>query len=57
MSIAHAEPDARMEAEEAFRNQHPAYSDTAVLDELRRTDLARLDRGGQWTLLKPSRSA
>ena len=33
-------------AEAAFRQHHPAYADTALLDELRRTDFARLDRGG-----------
>jgi selenocysteine lyase/cysteine desulfurase len=33
-------------AEAAFRRAHPRYADTAVLDELRRTDFARLDAGG-----------
>ena len=33
-------------AEAAFRQHHPAYADTALLDELRRTDFSRLDRGG-----------
>ena len=32
--------------EAAFRRDHPGYADTAVLDELRRSDFARLDRGG-----------
>ena len=32
--------------ETAFRRDHPGYANTAVLDELRRTDFARLDRGG-----------
>jgi hypothetical protein len=30
----------------AFGLEHPAYVDTAVLDEVRREDFARLDRGG-----------
>ena len=33
-------------AEAAFRRDHPGYAETAVLDELRRSDFARLDRGG-----------
>lgn len=33
-------------AEAAFRRAYPRYADTAVLDELRRTDFARLDAGG-----------
>ena len=33
--------------ETVFRLDHPAYEETAVLDELRRSDFARLDRGGQ----------
>ena len=33
-------------AEAAFRQHHPAYADTAVLDNLRRSDFSRLDRGG-----------
>ena len=32
--------------ETVFRLDHPAYEETAVLDELRRSDFARLDRGG-----------
>ena len=32
-------------AEAAFRQHHPAYADTALLDELRRSDFSRLDRG------------
>ena len=32
--------------ETAFRRDHPGYADTGVLDELRRSDFARLDRGG-----------
>jgi len=32
--------------ETAFRLGHPAYAETAVLDDLRRSDFARLDRGG-----------
>jgi len=33
-------------AEAAFRREHPGYADTTVLDQLRRTDFARLDRHG-----------
>ena len=33
-------------AEAAFRGEHPYYANTTVLDELRRSDFARLDRGG-----------
>jgi molybdenum cofactor sulfurtransferase len=33
------------EAEAAFRRAHPRYDDTAVLDELRASDFARLDAG------------
>src|SRR5579859_8106956 len=43
MSVAQAESEA---VEAAFRRQHPGYADTDVLDELRRSDFARLDRGG-----------
>jgi molybdenum cofactor sulfurtransferase len=32
--------------ETAFLRQYPAYAETAVLDELRRSEFARLDRGG-----------
>jgi molybdenum cofactor sulfurtransferase len=32
--------------ETAFRRDHPAYAITAVLDELRRTEFARIDQGG-----------
>ena len=44
----HANPESRSieTAESAFRGEHPHYADTAVLDELRRTDFTRLDRGG-----------
>jgi selenocysteine lyase/cysteine desulfurase len=31
--------------EAAFLDRHPGYADTAVLDELRRTEFARLDQG------------
>lgn len=34
------------DAEAAFRRAHPSYADTIVLDELRRTEFARLDSGG-----------
>ena len=33
-------------AEAAFRRAHPGYADTAALDDLRRTEFARLDAGG-----------
>jgi molybdenum cofactor sulfurtransferase len=33
-------------AEAAFRRAHPGYAATGVLDALRRSDFARLDRGG-----------
>ena len=33
-------------AEAAFRGEHPRYAETAVIDELRVSDFARLDRGG-----------
>ena len=44
----HANPESPSieTAESAFRGEHPHYADTAVLDELRRTDFTRLDRGG-----------
>jgi molybdenum cofactor sulfurtransferase len=34
------------DTEEAFQRDHPGYAQTAFLDEIRRTDFARLDRGG-----------
>jgi len=34
------------EAEAAFLREHPGYADTAILDDLRATDFARLDRDG-----------
>ena len=34
------------EAEASFHREHPRYADTAVLDELRAVDFARLDREG-----------
>ena len=46
MSVAHHELPAREAAEAAFRRDHYGYAQTAVLDELRRTDFSRLDRGG-----------
>ena len=33
-------------AEAAFRSDHPRYAETAVIDGLRVSDFARLDRGG-----------
>ncbi len=43
-----AESDERLiaEAEAAFRDHHPRYAETAVLDELRRSEFERLDRAG-----------
>ncbi|MGZ4290659.1 MAG: aminotransferase class V-fold PLP-dependent enzyme [Gaiellaceae bacterium] len=37
---------ALQKAEAAFWRAHPSYADTAVLDELRRSDFARLDSAG-----------
>ena len=45
MSPADAELQSLRAAEAAFRSEHPGYSETAALDELRRTDFARLDSG------------
>ena len=33
-------------AEAAFRRDHPRYAQTALIDKLRASDFARLDRGG-----------
>ena len=33
-------------AEASFQREHPGYAATAVLDDLRATDFARLDRDG-----------
>src|SRR5688500_9774962 len=47
-----ASPDRRVTSEpfqtafEAFRADHPAYDTTFILDELRQTEYARLDRLG-----------
>jgi molybdenum cofactor sulfurtransferase len=45
MSIARPEVRPPDVAEAAFRREHPEYARTTALDELRRTDYARLDRG------------
>src|ERR1035437_6112462 len=45
MSVVPTEPEAHVTAEAAFRRRHPRYGQTAVLDELRSTDFARLDGG------------
>jgi molybdenum cofactor sulfurtransferase len=46
-SLPHPQLEAfTKEAEAAFRRAHQHHAETAVLDELRRTDYARLDRGG-----------
>jgi molybdenum cofactor sulfurtransferase len=46
MSAAPTKPEAQAAAEAAFRRRRPRYGDTAVLDEIRSSDFARLDRGG-----------
>ena len=46
MSVADAESRSIETAEAAFCSAHSDYAGTAVLDELRRTDFTRLDRGG-----------
>jgi len=46
MSVAHSEVHSPEPAEAAFRREHPAYAGTALLDQLRLTDFARLDHGG-----------
>ena len=46
-AISASQPTASLqEAEAAFRRAHPRYDDTTVLDELRRSDFARLEAGG-----------
>jgi selenocysteine lyase/cysteine desulfurase len=46
MSVGHADLESLEAAEAAFRRDHPGYVATGVLDELRASDFARLDRGG-----------
>jgi molybdenum cofactor sulfurtransferase len=46
MSVSRPERESIGAAQAAFRRAHPAYAETGVLDELRRSDYARLDRGG-----------
>jgi molybdenum cofactor sulfurtransferase len=46
MSISAAELKSRKEVEVAFGRDHPGYADTVALDEIRRIEFARLDRGG-----------
>src|SRR5664279_5136415 len=46
MSVAGSEARWPEVSEAAFLREHPAYAETALLDELRRTDYARLDDGG-----------
>jgi molybdenum cofactor sulfurtransferase len=46
VSAARTETESRVTADAAFQRRHPEYSETAALDELRRTEFARLDRGG-----------
>src|ERR1035438_4162691 len=45
MSATPAASEGR-EADAVFQRRHPDYEATAALDELRRTDFARLDHGG-----------
>ena len=46
MSAPDAELRAMKAAEAAFLLKHPTYGETEILDELRSSDFARLDRGG-----------
>jgi molybdenum cofactor sulfurtransferase len=46
MTTVGAHIEALEAAEAAFRRDHPRYAETAVIDELRVSDFARLDRGG-----------
>jgi molybdenum cofactor sulfurtransferase len=46
MAVSAGELESLHEAEVAFARDHPGYADTAVLDEIRRVEFARLDRGG-----------
>jgi molybdenum cofactor sulfurtransferase len=46
MNVARSEARSPEVFEAAFLREHPAYAETALLDELRRTDYARLDDGG-----------
>ena len=46
MTIADVQTRALQAAEAAFRGTHPGYAETDVLDALRCSDFARLDRGG-----------
>ena len=45
VDVESSSPDV-FEPEAAFRREHPRYGDTWELDELRRTEFARLDRDG-----------
>lgn len=45
-SVARTDARGLEAAEAAFARAHPTYADTAILDELRRSDFARVDRGG-----------
>ena len=42
MSVARVELESLETADAAFRLERPRYADTAVLDELRASDFARL---------------
>ena len=44
MTVTSPETQSLDAAEAAFRQHHPSYADTTLLDELRRSDFSRLDR-------------
>ncbi len=46
MSVSDPERESADAVHAAFLQAHPAYARTAVLDDLRRSDYGRLDRGG-----------
>ena len=46
MTVTSPETQSLDAAEAAFRQHHPSYADTTLLDELRRSDFSRLDRSG-----------
>ena len=48
------ETESLRRAEASFRREHPRYADTAALDELRRSDFARLDAAATSTSTTPA---
>jgi molybdenum cofactor sulfurtransferase len=44
--VERQESESLSTAEANFRRDNPSYAATSILDELRRSDYARLDRGG-----------